>query len=66
MNHHFNEAVIAKMTVKKVLHQIDYIETLIAVGQPGHDIKLTLADWFTEIRVHLRRLEVMTEQSVMH
>lgn len=64
MKHHFNEAVIAKMTVKKVLNQIDYIETLIAYEQPGHDIRLTLSDWFTEMRVHLRRLEIMTEQSV--
>jgi hypothetical protein len=60
----FNEAVIAKLTVKKVLHQIDHVEMLIAMGDPCHDIKLTLSDWFTEMRVHLRRIEYMTEQSV--
>lgn len=63
MNSRFNEAVIAKMTVKKILHQIDYIETLIAVGDPTQHIKLTLADWFTEMRVHLKRLEIMAEHS---
>ena len=64
MRNQFTEAVIAKLTVKKVLHQIDHIETLIALGDSGGDIRMTVSDWFTEMRVHLKRLEYMTEQSV--
>ncbi len=60
----FNEAVIAKLTVKKIMHQIDHVETLIAMGEQCHAIKMTLSDWLSEMRVHLRRIEYMTEQSV--
>lgn len=64
MNLHFNEATIAKMTVKQVLHQIDYIEILVALGDPAHNIRTTLEYWFDDMRVHLQRLEGMAEQSV--
>lgn len=58
----FDRAVIAKLTVKKILHQIDYIETMVTCGSEGGDMKIVLPDWFAEMRVHLRRLEVMAEQ----
>lgn len=80
MNLHLNEAIIAKMTIKKVMSQIDHVETLLAYGgmpqvsargaeyaQQGGlapDIKMILADWFAEMRVHLRRIEHMAEHSV--
>ena len=64
MNLHFNEATIAKMTVKQVLHQIDYIEILVALGEPAQNIRQTLEHWFDDMRIHLQRLEGMTEQSV--
>jgi len=64
MNLNLNDAVIAKMTLKKIMSQIDHIETLIAYGEQGVDLKMTLGDWFTEMRVHLRRVEYMTEQAV--
>ena len=64
MNLHFNEATIAKMTVKQVLHQIDYIEILVALGEPAQNIRTTLEYWFEDMRVHLQRLEGMAEQSV--
>jgi hypothetical protein len=59
----FNDAVIAKMTIKKVLHQLDQTETLLAVHDTDPSLKLTLADWFTEMRVHLRRLETSVEMT---
>lgn len=62
MKSQLNDIVIAKMTLKKVMHQIDHIETLLAYGE-GVGMKMTIADWLTEMRVHLRRLEVMAEQS---
>lgn len=58
-----NEAVIAKMTLKKIMSQIDHIETLLAYGEQGVDLKMILSDWFTEMRVHLRRVEYMTENA---
>lgn len=64
MNLHFNEATIAKMTVKQVLHQIHHIEILIAMGEPAQNIRTTLEHWFSDLRVHLERLETMAEQSV--
>jgi hypothetical protein len=63
MNFNLNEAVIAKMTLKKIMSQIDHIETLLAYGENGVDLKMTLGDWFAEMRVHLRRVEYMTEQA---
>lgn len=71
MNLHLNEAIIAKMTIKKIMSQIDHVESLLAYGagvsaQSGlaPDVKMILADWFAEMRVHLRRVEFMTEQAV--
>ena len=64
MNLKLNEAVIAKMTIKKIMSQIDHIETLLAYGEQGVDLKLILGDWFTEMRAHLRRVEYMTENAV--
>ena len=58
-----NDAVIAKMTVKKVLNQIDQVEALLAFGTGDAGVKMTLADWFTEMRVHLRRLEYTVEHA---
>lgn len=73
MNLHLNEAIIAKLTVKKVMNQIDHVEALLAYGAVAEmptsgglapDIKMVLGDWFTEMRVHLRRIEAMTEHAV--
>ncbi len=58
-----NDAVIAKMTVKKVLNQIDQVETLLAFNETDAGVKMTLGDWFTEMRVHLRRLEYAVEHA---
>ncbi|MDB5478226.1 MAG: hypothetical protein JWM96_721 [Alphaproteobacteria bacterium] len=44
----FDRAVIAKLTVKKILHQIDYIETMVTCGSEGGDMKIVLPDWFAE------------------
>lgn len=73
MNLHLNEAIITKMTIKKIMSQIDHVETLLAFGgratSASHtglppDIGMVLADWFAEMRVHLRRIEYMAEQAV--
>lgn len=64
MNLNLNQALVTKMTIKKIISQIDQVEALLAYGSPGADIKMVLADWFTEMRVHLRRVEYMTEQAV--
>lgn len=73
MNLHLNEAIVAKLTVKKVMNQIDHVEALLAYGSVADmpssggiapDIKMVLSDWFTEMRVHLRRIEYMAEQAV--
>lgn len=73
MNLHLNEAIIAKITIKKVMSQLDHVETLLTYGVPraeqkegqlAPEIKMVLADWFTEMRVHLRRVEYMAEQAV--
>lgn len=67
VNHPAHEAIITKMTVKQVLSQIDYIEILVAMGQMGQPalpIHKTLGYWFDDMRVHLQRLEEMTEPSV--
>lgn len=72
MNLHLNEAIIAKMTLKKIMSQIDYVEGLLTYGVDvagkdgglAPDLKMVLADWFTEMRVHLRRVEYMAEQGV--
>ena len=58
-----NDAVIAKITVKKILSQVDQIETLLAFGGTEIGVKMTLSDWLTEIRVHLRKLEYAVEHA---
>lgn len=63
MKMNVNEALIAKMTIKKIISQIDHIETLLAYGENGVDLKMALGDWFNEMRVQLRRVEFLTEQS---
>jgi hypothetical protein len=58
-----NDAVIAKITVKKILSQVDQIETLLAFGGTDIGVKMTLSDWLTEMRVHLRKLECAVEHA---
>jgi hypothetical protein len=60
----FNQAVIAKLTVKKLITLTDQVETLLACTPHEPSIKLAASDWFTEMRVHLRKLEAWSEQSV--
>lgn len=64
MNTRLNEVLVAKLTIKKIMSQIDHVEALLAYAEPATDLKLVLADWFAEMRVHLRRVEYMAEQTV--
>lgn len=63
MNLHFNEATIAKMILKQARHQIDHLEILVALGKPAQNIHATLGHWFDDMRLHLQRLEAMTEET---
>jgi hypothetical protein len=60
----FRDAMIAKLTVKKLLSQIDHVETALLTAGTEPSLKFAVADWLTEMRLHLRRLELWAEQTV--
>ncbi len=59
----FHSAVIAKLTVKKLLSQVDHVETMLTVGSTEPVLKFALADGLSEMRLHLRKLESWVEQT---
>ncbi len=60
----FHNAVIAKLTVKKLLSHVDHVETMLTMGSTEPALKFALADGLTEMRLHLRKLESWVEQTV--
>ena len=60
----FHEAMIAKLTVKKLLSQIDYVETALTAASAEPNLKFAVSDWLMEMRLHLRKLEIWVERTV--
>lgn len=61
---HFQKAAMTKMTVKQILGQLDYLEILIALGEPAQSIRAMLVYWFDDLRRHLHRLEEMNDLAI--
>lgn len=59
----FHNAVIAKLTVKKLLNQVDHVETMLHVGTTEPALKFAVSDGLSEMRLHLRKLEAWVEQT---
>lgn len=57
----FNNALVAKITVKKILSLIDHIQILVTHALGDKIENLTIQDWFDEIRLHLRKVEYSVE-----
>lgn len=57
----FTNAMIAKITVKKILSLLDHVQILVAHSLGDDPARLTLQDWFDEMRLHLRKVEYSVE-----
>lgn len=57
----FDQAMIAKLTIKKILSILDHLQIIMAHGMGDNAAKLTSQDWFDEMRLHLRKIEYSIE-----
>jgi hypothetical protein len=60
------ETTMAKMMLKMIRSKIDYLEILVALGEPKQAIMPLVGHWVDDLRHHLERLETMTEQTTIH
>lgn len=59
----FNQAMIAKITVKKILSLLDHVQIVLTHGLGDTQMKLAVQDWLDEMRLHLRKIEYSVETS---
>ncbi len=59
----FTQAMIAKITVKKILSLLDHMQIVVTHALGEHTAAMTLQDWFDEMRLHLRKIEYSVEKS---
>lgn len=56
-----HDAMIAKITVKKILSLLDHIQIIVTHALGENAATLTIHDWFDEMRLHLRKVEYSVE-----
>lgn len=57
----FNQAMITKITVKKIFSLLDHLQIITAHSLGDNPLKLTVNDWCDEMRLHLRKVEYSVE-----
>lgn len=60
---HIHQAIIAKLTVKKIQGIIDHMQIVLSHHMGENPVRLTLQDWIDEARIHLRKLEHSVESA---
>lgn len=60
---HIHQAIIAKLTVKKIQSLIDHIQIILTQLLGTNANILVLQEWCDEMRLHLRKLEHSVESA---